>query len=194
MKRLTALIPLLLAASGPLFVGCQAQEDDEAIDVAAVSAAHERYLLELEMAQEQFLEANPMPQQKDFGPEGKLYLHAVEIIGTPGKEQLFVRYSFLNETGLTIQRARVILTVTDEASGRTRSEFQDLRMPYGMSIHHNSTYTGFFDVPLDGIHRSLDWTWEIDVDAEREPPPGSEVPAEGPAAGRLGGRNRVSDQ
>ncbi len=193
MKRLTALIPLLLAASSPAFVGCQAQ-DEELIDVAAVSAAHERYLLELEFAQEEFLKANPMPQKKNFGPEGTLYLHAVEIIGTPGKEQLFVRFSYLNETGLTIERARVILTLTDEDSGEQRSEFQDLRMPFGMSVHHNSTYTGFFDVPLEGIHRRANWSWVIDVEAEREAPPGSQVPALGPGAGRLGGRGRASDQ
>lgn len=193
MKELTALIPLLLVLSGPLFVGCQAQ-DENTIDVPKVSAAHARYLLELEVAQEEFLKANPMPQKKSFGPEGTLYLHAVEIIGTPGKEQLFVRFSFLNETGLTIERARVILTVKDEDSGEQRSEFQDLRMPFGMSIHHNSTYTGFFDVPLEGIHRRANWSWSVDVDAEREAPPGSQVPAEGPGAARLGGRGRASDK
>ena len=62
-------------------------------------------LADLAEAQEAFLEANPMPVSQDFGPEGELYVHVAELIGSPGEEQLFVRFTYLNRTGLTIERA-----------------------------------------------------------------------------------------
>lgn len=186
--RSATLLPLLLALAS--LVGC-ASDGGEDLDVARLTAAHERYLADLAAAQEAFREANPMPLSRDFGPEGELYVHAVELIGSPGEEQLFVRFTYLNRTGLTIERARVVLTITDEDSGAVRREFQDLRMPYGMSLPHDSTYTGFFDMPLEGLHRRARWSWALDLEAERQSPPGERLSTEGPAAARLGGLGRV---
>ena len=175
-----ALVPLVSCASGA---------DD--LDIDRLSEAHQRYLADLAEAQEAFLEANPMPVSQDFGPEGELYVHAAELIGSPGEEQLFVRFTYLNRTGLTIERARVVLSLTDEDSGESHSEFQDLRMPYGMSIPHDSTYTGFFDMPLEGMHRRSRWSWSLDLEAERQSPPGERLPTEGPGAAVLGGLGRT---
>jgi hypothetical protein len=178
-----------LLALAPLVTGCASERGSD-LDIDRLSEAHQRYLADLAEVQEAFREANPMPVSRDFGPEGELYVHTAELIGTPGKEQLFVRFSYLNRTGLTIERARVVLTLTDDESGDARREFQDLRMPYGLAIPHGSSYTGFFDMPLEGLHRRSRWSWDLDLEAERQAPPGERLPAEGPGAARLGGAGR----
>lgn len=172
MKRTTARLTWLLAAAPLFLAGCRLDVQTNKDEVRRIAEAYEKYMLQLELAQEKFERENPMPQELEFGVHGDLFLRQCELSGRPGFEKLRIKYTFFNDTGVTIDRARVDLVLTDEVSGLERRESQLLELPFLLSLSHGSSYTSFFDMPLEGLHRSAAWSWRLELESERAPLPG----------------------
>lgn len=171
-----ALGYLLFAAGGPLLVGCQdTAQQLRHEEVQRIAAAHERYLKELEVARADFQRENPMPLKLDYGTSGTLLLHECSIAGLPGSEKLRLKFTFLNVTGLTIPSTKVVLTLIDKENDLEWSEIMELELPFGLAMGHNSSYSSFFEMPMNGLHRRSDWDWRVELDSERAVFPGSQA-------------------
>jgi len=150
--------------------GCQnTAAEKNRQEVRRIAAAYETYMVELKLAQKEFEAHNPMPRRIDFGTQGSLLLRQCEIAGRPGSEVLRLKYTFFNETGISIDRARVRLVLVDPEAGVEYSQVQTLEMPFGLPIAHNSSYTSYFDMPLEDVHRSANWDWRVELESDRAP-------------------------
>jgi len=175
MNRPQALTRALLVVAGCLVCACQNTARERQEEVRRIAEAHDRYVRELEVIRADFQAQNPMPLRIEFGTGGTLILHECGIAGLPGSEKLRVRFSFLNLTGLPIERSEVVLTLIDNQNELEWSEIMDLELPFGLSLGHNSSYTSFFEMPLEGLHRRGDWDWRIELRSQRAPFPGTQA-------------------
>jgi len=165
------LLPCLAALL--LFPACQTSEAERnREEVRRIAAAYERYTLALKEAQREFAAENPMPRTMDFGEHGTLLLRQCELTGRPGAEVLRLKYTFYNETGVRIERARVTLTLVDEEAGLEHSQTHELELPIRLDLTHGSTYTNYFDMPLDDVHTTDGWSWRVELESEKAPLPG----------------------
>lgn len=171
MKRLIAIAALLLAG-GPLLVSCQNTATERQDEVRRIAEAHDRYLKELEVARANFQAENPMPLRLEFGTNGTLLLNECGISGLPGSEKLRLKFSFLNLTGITIESAQVVLTLVDRTNELEWSEIMDISLPFGLNMGHNSSYSSFFEMPLNGLHRRGNWDWRVELRSKRKRLPG----------------------
>jgi hypothetical protein len=172
MKRPTTRLSWLLATVPFFCGGCQSDVLTNKEEVRRIAEAYDTYMHQLDLAQQEFASENPMPQRLDFGVHGTLLLREGEVTGRPGFEVLRLRYTFLNETGISIDRAQVSLILTDPRTGFERSETQLLELPFRLAMAHGSSYTSFFDMPLEGLHQREGWSWRLDLQSERKGPPG----------------------
>ena len=174
MKPATALSYLLLAAGCSLLAGCKTQAELNREEVQRISAAHDRYMQQMEMIRADFQRENPMPLKLDFGTEGTLVLRECQIAGLPGHEKLRLKFTFLNATGITLNQTTVTLTLIDRVNELEWSEIMDVSLPYNLKLGHNSSYSSFFEMPLEGLHLRGDWDWRIELESDREAFPGSQ--------------------
>ncbi len=173
MKLLTHLLPLLLLGGLLVLPGCQSAKDKNHAEVQRIAAEYERYQREWGAEQLRFQRENPTPSRFDYGINGTLILHEAELVGLAGREKLRVKFSFINTTGVTIKSAEVRLMLIDTVSELEWGEVMDLRLPFSFDFTHNSSYTGLFEVPLEGLQRRPGWTWRMDLEAvERDVPAG----------------------
>ncbi len=176
MNLLSARPHLLLMAFGLLFLGCKDAATLRQEEVARIAAAHELYTAELEMARAMFEAKYPTPQEFDYGTNGTLILREAEIAGLPGSEKLWIKFTFINQTGLSIPKTQVVLTLRDDENELEWSETMELVLPFALRLGHNSSYSSFFEMPLHGLHRKSDWSWRLDLVSERAEFPGTSTP------------------
>lgn len=167
MKALPAALGLFLASFALQLTGCQntaAEENRE--EVRRIVAAHEKYMLEFKLAQEKFRAENPMPQRLDFAEHGTLVLRECVIVGRPGSELMRLDYTFLNETGHRLKRAQATLILVNEDAQMEHSQVHEIALPFGLSFSNDSTYSSYFDMPLEDVHRAFRWSWRVELESE----------------------------
>jgi hypothetical protein len=166
----TALLLGLFLGLAPSCGSVAEQRHEEVRQLAEEQLSWQR---EWGEAQERFARENPMPQELPRGIHGTLLLHEAELTGRRGGEKLRLKFTFLNTTGVSMRSAELRLVVRDDRTGEERSSRAELRLPFGVHLEHNSSYTGSVEVPLEGLYRRPDWSWRVELTAvERDVPPG----------------------
>jgi len=154
-----ALAPLLGA-------GCT---DDEALrhrDTEAIAARHAAELRHYEQLRVDFARRNPCPQRLEFPGQGTVLVHECSLRGLPGHEEFWLKYTYLNSTGHGIESAHVVIKVQDVA-GSERTESSDARLPLGLRLGADSSYTTFVQIDLAGLVKIGELVWTIEVEAQR---------------------------
>jgi len=157
---------LLLLISLPGATGCLAPTTQHEEEVKRLTEAHERYLRSFHLAQADFHRANPMPVKLDLADRGTVLLSECSLEGRPGTEHLWVRFTWVNTTGHGLESVAVTLTLLDEATGTEWSEKIDLKLPFGLGLGAESSYTTSFRTPLRGLYLKEDWSWSLEVTTE----------------------------
>jgi hypothetical protein len=152
----------LFALSGLVLLStaCSADKAQRA-ELDATAARHASDLARLEREQAEFRMRNPMPRQMDLGPNGTILIHDCELQGSPGRESLLVRYTWVNTTGHAVDEARVELTLRDPSGGNERSSAANLNLPLGFRFSPDSSYTAFLEIPTGDIYLQPGWQWEL---------------------------------
>lgn len=133
-------------------------------ELQETAARHASDLERFEREQAEFQMRNPMPRQLDLGEDGTILIHDCELQGTPGRESLLVRYTWVNTTGHAVDEARIALTLRDPKGGSERSSTANLNLPLRFRFSPDSSYTAFLEVPTDGLHLQPGWQWEMTAD------------------------------
>jgi hypothetical protein len=155
MSGLPGLLLLLTACS---------TDSARRAELEATAARHANDLARLEREQAEFAMRNPMPHQLDLGEDGTILIHDCELQGTPGRESLLVRYTWVNTTGHAVDEARVTLTLRGPSGADERSSAAKLNLPLRFRFSPDSSYTAFLEVPTDGLHLQPGWQWEMTAD------------------------------
>lgn len=155
--------PLEAVLAAVLLLACASEEQQRRDEVARIAQAHARAVDENQRAIESFARANPVPQQRDFGPNGTLILHALELDGPPGREGLRVEYTWVNTTGETVDAVLLRFGLRPAPGAPDWTEERVLRLPLGLSLAPDSSYTSHLRVPTAGAHRNPSWQWDVAV-------------------------------
>ena len=159
--RLCALWLALLASS---LVSC-AGRGDRPTELDAISADHEFDVRQFQEAQSGFARRNPVPRRIDFPGQGTVLLHECSLQGYPGHVELWLRYTYVNTTGHTIDAANVTITMRDPRTHEEWSDSEHLALPITFRMTPDSSYTTYVHLSTRGIHLDPGWQWEIRAEA-----------------------------
>jgi hypothetical protein len=166
---LTVLLPLL---------GCAHDEEMRRRELAEISAQHTSAVVEFEHARSEFAHRYRAPEQLDFGQDGTILVDECALEGLTGHERVWVKYTYVNTTGASIDAARITLTLHDPDSGGAgvggggagdRSQQTELKLPFTFRFSPDSSYSTHFEMPTEGIHLHPNWSWQIRAEAIRHP-------------------------
>ena len=141
--------------------------DDEALrhrETEAIAARHETELRHYEQLRADFARRNPCPRRLEFPGQGTVLVHECSLRGLPGREEFWLKYTYLNSTGRVIESAHVVVKVRD-VSGSERTESSDARLPLGLRLGPDSSYTTFTQIGLEGLAKIGELEWAIEVEA-----------------------------
>jgi hypothetical protein len=155
----------LLAVAVLLACGCADEEALRHREMEAISARHEAELRHFEELRADFAGRNPCPKRIEFPGQGTVLVHECSLRGLPGREEFWLKYTYLNSTGHGIDSAHVRIRVRD-GSGTEREESSDARLPLGLRLGPDSSYTTFTQIGLEGLTKigALQWTIEVRAD------------------------------
>jgi hypothetical protein len=151
---------LVLFLGSIVLLGCSQDRQVRRAEVAELSARHQKELAWFESAQADFKRRNPVPRQQDFEGDGTILVHECELRGWPGHEQFWLKYTWMNTTGRTVDEAHITITLRDQGSGAEQSEEMELSLPLLYRLGPDSSYTTNILVPIRGMHSppALEWT------------------------------------
>lgn len=162
MTRPRAL-SVLFALCLPTLAACTSEAERRREEVNEIAAAHAQLVEANERAEEAFARENPVPQRRDFGADGTLILHELELNGAPGREGLRIRYTWVNTTGRTIDAAVLRFTLHDPETGAEWSEDRVLRLPFALQFGADSSFSDEIRLLTGGLHRKPGWSWDVSV-------------------------------
>jgi hypothetical protein len=152
---------ILLAA----LTGCAAGRASEQEELERIARRHSSELLAFHDAQNELRLHTYLPQRRDFGAEGTVIVRQCYLGGRLGDEKLRVRFTYVNTTDRPVRAARVRLTLRDPESKAEWYESLDLIPPFTFELSPGSTYSSWFAMPTQGVHRHASWSWDIGLDA-----------------------------
>ena len=154
------LAPLLLASA--LAAGCVDERALRRHEMEQISARHEAELRHYEELRAEFAGRNPCPRRLEFPGQGSVIVHECSLRGLPGREEFWIKYTYLNSTGHGIDAAHIVIRLRDPAGGE-RTESSDARLPLGLRLGPDSSYTTFTQLGLEGLTKigELEWTIEV---------------------------------
>jgi hypothetical protein len=155
----------LVAAGALLAAGCESANLERHREMEEISARHEAELEHFEQQRTSFARRNPCPQRLEFPGQGTVLVHECTLRGMPGREQFWIKYTYLNSTGHVIEGARIVLKLRDSA-GTERTESSDARLPLGLRLGPDSSWTTFTQIDLEGLSKLAELQWSVDVRAE----------------------------
>jgi len=159
-----ALAPLLAAIpmAAALGAGCADEEALRHHEMEEISARHEAELRHYEQLRAEFASRNPCPKRIEFPGQGSVIVHECSLRGLPGREEFWIKYTYLNSTGHGIDAAHILIRLRDPA-GTERTESSDARLPLGLRLGPDSSYTTFTQLGLEGMAKigALEWTIEV---------------------------------
>lgn len=158
-------LPLLLILALVSAAGCASDESARRAVLDAMAADHQRYLDDFHRAQADVVARYPVPQRLEFPGHGMILLDECSLEGRPGKEYLRLHFTWVNTARRRVDTARVTLTLVDPETETAWSEVLDLKLPYGLGLNPNSSYTTWFEMPTRGLHLRGGWEWELSVEA-----------------------------
>ena len=151
-------------------LGCRQDHDLRRSEVAELASRHQEELARFERARADFERRNPVPQQQEFQGDGTILVHECELRGWPGHEQFWLKYTWVNTSGRTVDGARVTITLRDQASGAEQSEEMELSLPLLYRLGPDSSYTTNILMPIRGMPSPPALDWEIRPRAMVETP------------------------
>ena len=163
MKPCTLALPVM-ALAPLLATGCADDETLRHRETDAIAARHEAELRHYEQLRADFAQRNPCPRSLEFPGQGTVLVHECSLRGLPGHEEFWLKYTYLNSTGRAIESAHVVIKVRD-VSGSERTESSDARLPLGLRLGPDSSYTTFTQIGLDGLTKIGELDWTIAVEA-----------------------------
>jgi hypothetical protein len=153
---------LCLALSGALLVSaCSEDREIRRRELTEISSHHAQDLTALQQAQSAFTQSNPVPRQLDFGKDGTILLHECALDGPLEREQLWMRYTWVNTTSHDIDKAVVTIRVLDPDGAEVEHVDMPLSLPLKFRFSPDSSYTTSVGVPTDGVHLRAGWSWDI---------------------------------
>jgi hypothetical protein len=158
---------VLLAAAALGAAACESPEVDRHKEMQEIAARHEAELQHFEDQRANFARRNPCPRRIEFPGQGTVLVHECSLRGMPGREQFWVKYTYVNTTGHGIDGAHIVIQLRDSA-GTLREEGSDARLPLGLRLGQDSSWTTFTQIDLEGLTKLGDLEWTIDVRAEGE--------------------------
>lgn len=151
------------ALAGLLLLACASEEQLRREEVARIAEEHARAVDENQRAIEEFARSNPVPQQREYGPNGTLILHQLELDGPPGREGLRVEYTWVNTTGEVVDAVLLRFGLRTGPGAPDSTEERVLRLPLGLRLAPDSSYTSHLRLLTGGAHRSPSWQWDVSV-------------------------------
>jgi hypothetical protein len=155
----------LLALALVLACGCADEQAQRHREMEAIAARHEAELRHSEELRAEFAARNPCPRRIEFPGQGSVLVHECSLRGLPGQEEFWLKYTYLNSTGRGIDCAHVVIRLRD-AAGTERSESSDARLPLGLRLGPDSSYTTFTQIGLEGLTKLGQLEWAIEVKSE----------------------------
>jgi hypothetical protein len=155
-----------LALASILAAGCMNEQALHHHDVEAIAARHEAELRHYEQLRADFARRNPCPRRLEFPGQGTVLVHECSLRGLPGREEFWLKYTYLNSTGHGIESAHILIKVRDN-SGTERTDSSDARLPLGLRLGPDSSYTTFTQIGLEGLTKIGALEWTIEVEAAR---------------------------
>lgn len=154
----------------PLFLACALSScaDEQAFrhrEIEQISARHEAELRHYEELRAEFAGRNPCPKRLEFPGQGSVIVHECSLRGLPGREEFWIKYTYLNSTGHGIDAAHIVIKVRDTA-GTERVDSSDARLPLGLRLGPDSSYTTFTQLGLEGLTKIGQLQWAIEVKSE----------------------------
>ena len=155
-----ALVLALIACAS-----CNTSGQQERDELGQISAHHDSDLRQFQDAQAEFARQNPMPRRIDFQGQGTVLVHECSLEGYPGREELWLRYTYVNTLDHTIDAARITITLIDPETHAEWSETTHLALPISFRLTPGSSYTNYAHLPTHGIHLKPKWQWKIQAEA-----------------------------
>lgn len=155
-------LPAVLGLLPFLASGCASEEARRRHEMEELAVRHEAELRHYEELRAAFARRNPCPRRIEFPGQGSVIVHDCSLRGLPGQEEFWVRYTYLNSTGHGIEGAHVVITLRDVA-GSERTESSDARLPLGLRLGPDSSYTTFTQIGLEGLTKIGELEWKIEV-------------------------------
>jgi hypothetical protein len=137
------------------------------VDLSLVAARHEADLARLRASKRE-LAATDLPSRLEFGELGSVRLNEVRLGGYPGRVFLRVHYTYENTSKETVEAVHLALVVRDLEAEVEWGEEAELRFPFLLPMHPESTYTSYFEVPLENLYRGSSWEFELRLRALRD--------------------------
>jgi hypothetical protein len=160
MKPSPALLLLL-----PLGLACANDAELRHREMEALSARHEAELVHYEQLRADFAARNACPKRLEYPGQGSVIVHECSLRGLPGREEFWIKYTYLNSTGHGIEGAHIVIRLRDPA-GVELSESSDARLPLGLRLGPDSSYTTFTQIGLEGLTGIAALQWSVEVRAD----------------------------
>jgi hypothetical protein len=150
---------------------CASSDKQRHDEIYAIASVHKSELSRFELAESEFARRHPMPRRLELHGHGTLIVHECVLQGYPEREELWVKYTWVNSTGHEVGPVHVTIAARDPASQNSRSEEVVLDPILRAQFGPDCTYTTFLRLPLAGMQIGTDLEWTIDARAESESPP-----------------------
>jgi len=147
--------------------GCVEEQALRHQEMEAISARHEAELRHYEELRAQFAQRNPCPKRLEFPGQGTVLVHECSLRGLPGFPEFWLKYTYLNSTGHGVDGAHIVIRLRDRA-GTERTESSDARLPLGLRLGPDSSYTTFTQIGLEGLTKIGELEWAIEVAARAD--------------------------
>ncbi len=115
--------------------------------------------------QARFLASVDLDVPLEFGDLGSIELRRAELTGWSKRAFLRAEFTWVNTGPQTLRAPDVTLWIEDPESGARESRTLQLSVTFGLRYGTGSTYTAWIDVPTNGLERSPNWTWGIELEA-----------------------------
>ena len=149
---------LLALGSGGADTPSKRQEE-----VQEIARAHAQLVADNQRSAEEFARENPVPQKRDFGPNGTLNLDELGLDGAPGREVRRVGFTWVNTTSETIEAVLLKVGLRGGPDAPEWTEERVLRLPLSFTFVPGSSYTDRLRILTGGLHRSPNWQWDVSV-------------------------------
>jgi hypothetical protein len=156
---------IVLLAALIACASCNSSGQRERDELGEISAHHDFDLQQFQEVQAEFARRNPTPRRIDFPGQGTVLVHESSLEGYPGREELWLRYSYVNTLDHTIDAARITITLSDPETRSEWTETTHLALPISFRLTPDSSYTTYAHIPTRGIHLHPSWSWSIRAEA-----------------------------
>jgi hypothetical protein len=141
--------------------GCSRDRDLERHELEEISAHHDLDVRTFQEARAEFARKNPVPRRIELPGQGTIVLFECTLEGYPGREELWVRYMYVNTTGHSIDAARITIRASDPETRAEWTDSTELVNPMLFRLGPDSTFTTYAHLPLRGMQLHPKWEWSI---------------------------------